>query len=84
MLRNTIVLGGGNRSSKIKVSPKIFNYTDNTEIVIGLAKKQCEKPNNKQQNMFYNLLFGFYFLITGYSIYIYEKKVIKKDLGKFR
>tara|TARA_B100000686_G_C15891422_1_gene525806 strand:- start:31 stop:516 length:486 start_codon:yes stop_codon:yes gene_type:complete len=39
MERNSIVLGGGNRSSKIKVSPKIFNYTDNTEIVIGLAKK---------------------------------------------
>ena len=37
MLRNTIVLGGGNRSSKIKVSPKIFNYTLNTEIVEGLA-----------------------------------------------
>ena len=37
MQRNTIVLGGGNRSSKIKVSPKIFNYTYNTEIVEGLA-----------------------------------------------
>ena len=37
MQRNTIVLGGGNRSSKIKVSPKIFNYTHNTEIVEGLA-----------------------------------------------
>ena len=35
--RNTIVLGGGNRSSKIKISPKIFNYTYNTEIVEGLA-----------------------------------------------
>ena len=38
MKRNSIVLGGGNRSSKIKVSPKIFNYTFNTEIVEGLAK----------------------------------------------
>ena len=38
MQRNSIVLGGGNRSSKIKVSPKIFNYTFNTEIVEGLAK----------------------------------------------
>jgi len=38
MQRNSIVLGGGNRSSKIKVSPKIFNYTLNTEIVEGLAK----------------------------------------------
>ena len=37
MQRNSIVLGGGNRSSKIKVSPIIFNYTPNTEIVEGLA-----------------------------------------------
>ena len=37
MQRNSIVVGGGNRSSKIKVSPKIFNYTLNTEIVEGLA-----------------------------------------------
>ena len=37
MQRNCIVLGGGNRSSKIKISPKIFNYTSNTEIVDGLA-----------------------------------------------
>ena len=37
MLRKSIVLGGGNRSSKIKVSPKIFYYTLNTEIVEGLA-----------------------------------------------
>ena len=37
MQRKSIVLGGGNRSSKIKVSPKIFNYTLNTEIVDGLA-----------------------------------------------
>jgi len=37
MQRNTIVLGGGNRSSKIKVSPKIFYFTYNTEIVEGLA-----------------------------------------------
>jgi prolyl-tRNA editing enzyme YbaK/EbsC (Cys-tRNA(Pro) deacylase) len=37
MKRDSIVLGGGNRSSKIKVSPKIFNYTANTEIVNGLA-----------------------------------------------
>ena len=37
MLRKSIVLGGGNRSSKIRVSPKIFNYTNNTEIVDGLT-----------------------------------------------
>ena len=38
MQREFIVLGGGNRFSKIKISPKIFNYTFNTEIVEGLAK----------------------------------------------
>ncbi len=37
MQRKYIVLGGGNRSSKIKVSSKIFKYTQNTEIVQGLA-----------------------------------------------
>ena len=37
MQRNSIVLGVGNRSSKIKVSPIIFHYTLNTEIVEGLA-----------------------------------------------
>ena len=35
--RNLIVLGGGNRSSKIKISPKVFDYTSNTEIVQKLA-----------------------------------------------
>ena len=38
MQRHIIVLGGGNRTSKIKISPNIFNYTPNTEIVSGLAK----------------------------------------------
>ena len=37
MKRDSIVLGGGNRSSKIKISPKIFNFTNNTEIVDNLA-----------------------------------------------
>jgi len=37
MQRSSIVLGGGNRSSKIRVSPKIFDYTLKTEIVEGLA-----------------------------------------------
>jgi len=37
MQRNFIVLGGGNRSSKIKISSRIFDFTDNTEIVEGLA-----------------------------------------------
>ena len=38
MKRKIIVLGGGNRTSKIKISPNIFNHTSNTEIVVGLAK----------------------------------------------
>jgi len=37
MNRNMIVIGGGNRTSKVKVSPTIFNFTNNTEIVEGLA-----------------------------------------------
>ncbi len=38
---DTIILGGGNRASKIKVSPLIFNRTPNTEIVPDLA---VERP----------------------------------------
>ena len=37
MNREYVILGGGNRSSKIKISPKIFNFTNNTEIVENLA-----------------------------------------------
>ena len=37
MQRTYIVVGGGNRSSKIKISPKIFYFTPNTEIVDNLA-----------------------------------------------
>ena len=37
MQRKIIVLGGGNRTSKIKISPNIFQQTLNTEIVEGLA-----------------------------------------------
>ena len=37
MNRDYVILGGGNRSSKIKISPKIFNFTNNTEIVENLA-----------------------------------------------
>ena len=37
MLRNFIILGGGNRSSKIKISPSIFSFTPNTEIIECLA-----------------------------------------------
>ena len=36
--RKIIVLGGGNRTSKIKISPNIFKFISNTEIVMGLAK----------------------------------------------
>ena len=38
MQKKIIVLGGGNRTSKIKISPNIFNHTLNTEIVVGLVK----------------------------------------------
>ena len=38
MQRKVIVLGGGNRTSKIKISPNIFKFISNTEIVTGLAK----------------------------------------------
>ncbi len=37
MERENVVLGGGSRSWKIVVSPKIFTLTPNTEIVPGLA-----------------------------------------------
>ena len=36
--RKIIGLGGGNRASKIKISPNIFKFITNTEIVVGLAK----------------------------------------------
>ena len=36
--REIIVLGGGNRTSKIKISPNVFKFITNTEIVVGLAK----------------------------------------------
>jgi len=32
-----IILGGGNRSIKIKISPAVFNLTPNTEVIEGLA-----------------------------------------------
>ncbi|MGI9317006.1 MAG: YbaK/EbsC family protein [bacterium] len=37
--REYIVLGGGNRTSKLKVSPKTFEHMHNIEIVSGLAVK---------------------------------------------
>jgi prolyl-tRNA editing enzyme YbaK/EbsC (Cys-tRNA(Pro) deacylase) len=38
MRREYVILGGGNRESKIKVSPAIFEAVPNTEIVQDLAK----------------------------------------------
>jgi len=38
MAADYIILGGGNRSSKLKISPSIFEHTPNTEIVAGLAQ----------------------------------------------
>lgn len=38
MRRDYVILGGGNRESKIKVSPEIFKSTANTEIVEALAR----------------------------------------------
>ena len=32
-----IILGGGSRSIKIKLSPAVFNLTPNTEVIEGLA-----------------------------------------------
>ena len=37
MLCDYIILGGGSRSIKIKISPAVFELTPNTEIVEGLA-----------------------------------------------
>lgn len=38
MKADFIILGGGTRSSKIKISPAVFFKTPNTEIIEGLAK----------------------------------------------
>lgn len=37
MLPDYVILGGGSRSIKIKVSPAIFKFTPNTTIIDGLA-----------------------------------------------
>lgn len=37
MQRDYVILGGGDRSCKIKVSPTLFKHTPNTEIVEGMA-----------------------------------------------
>jgi prolyl-tRNA editing enzyme YbaK/EbsC (Cys-tRNA(Pro) deacylase) len=38
MRRDFVILGGGNRSSKLKIIPSLFENTPNAEIVEGLAK----------------------------------------------
>ena len=38
MERPYIILGGGNRSSKIKISPRIFEHVPSATIIDGLAK----------------------------------------------
>lgn len=37
MNRDTIILGGGDRSSKIRIGPAIFHHAPNTAVVDGLA-----------------------------------------------
>ena len=44
MRRPYIILGGGNRASKIRVTPEIFRLTPNTEIVEGLALPVAPTP----------------------------------------
>ena len=39
MQRESIILGGGNRGSKIVTTPEIFEHIPNTEIVDGLASR---------------------------------------------
>jgi len=38
MALDYVILGGGNRSSKIKLAPAVFNSIPNAEIVDGLAR----------------------------------------------
>jgi prolyl-tRNA editing enzyme YbaK/EbsC (Cys-tRNA(Pro) deacylase) len=39
-----IILGGGSRSIKIKISPAVFNLTPNTEVIEGLALQASRAP----------------------------------------
>ncbi|MEM7255226.1 MAG: YbaK/EbsC family protein, partial [Pseudomonadota bacterium] len=39
-----IILGGGNRESKLKISPRIFELTANTEVIDGLAAPKPPRP----------------------------------------
>lgn len=42
MQRDYVVLGGGNRSSKLKVDPKVLLLQDNAEVVPGLARRRAQ------------------------------------------
>jgi prolyl-tRNA editing enzyme YbaK/EbsC (Cys-tRNA(Pro) deacylase) len=46
MRRPYIILGGGNRESKIRVLPEIFLHTPNTEIVEGLGLPPPPAPDS--------------------------------------
>ena len=39
-----IILGGGSRSIKIKISPSVFKLTPNTEVIEGLASNRMSVP----------------------------------------
>ena len=39
MQRNYIILGGGNRTSKLKVNPQSLNLLPGVEVIIGLAQR---------------------------------------------
>ena len=39
-----IILGGGNRSSKIRISPRIFEHVPSSTIIDGLAKTREPEP----------------------------------------
>jgi hypothetical protein len=40
MQREYVVLGGGNRNSKLKVDPKVLLLQNNAEIVPGLSRQR--------------------------------------------
>ncbi len=46
MEREYIILGGGNRTSKLRVPPSVFEKTENTSIIEGLAKIPAATPAN--------------------------------------
>jgi len=40
-----VILGGGNRTSKLKVNPKILNLLPDREIVRGLARQNPQRSS---------------------------------------